>query len=78
MAGNSVQPILYSIKEDQDQDKFSFVQDETVLLVQRATVTLQPDLKQQINYLLMNEEPYSTILEEINNTGSREVRSEPW
>ena len=42
-------------------------------MVQRATVTLQPDLKQQINSLLMSEEPYSTILEEINSTGSREV-----
>ena len=70
---NSVQSILYSIKEDQYQDQISFVQDQAVLLVQRATVTLQPDLKQQINFLLMSEEPYSTILEEINSTGSREV-----
>ena len=51
----------------------SFVQDQAVLLVQRATVTLQPDLKQQINSLLMREEPYSTILEEINSMGSREI-----
>ena len=43
------------------------------MFVQRATVTLQPDLKQQINSLLINEEPYSTILEEINSTGSKEV-----
>ena len=42
-------------------------------LVQRATVTLQPGLKQQINSLLMNEEPYSTILEEMDSTSSREV-----
>ena len=42
-------------------------------MVQRATVTLQPDLKQQINSLLMNEEPYFTILEEMNTTDSREV-----
>ena len=62
---NSVQSILYSIKEDQDQAQFSFVQDQVVLLVQRATVILQSDLKQQINSLLMSEEPYSTILEEI-------------
>ena len=72
-AGNSVQSILYSIKEDQDQAQYNFVQDQAVFLVQRATVTLQPDLKQQINSLLMNEEPYSTILEEINSTSSREV-----
>ena len=70
---NSVQSILYSIKENQDQAQFSFVQDEAVLLVQRATVTSQPDLKQQINSLLMIEEPYSTILQEINSTSSREV-----
>ena len=43
------------------------------MLVQRATVTLQPDLKQQINSLLMNEEPSSTILEEINSTSPREA-----
>ena len=43
------------------------------MLVQRATVTLQPDLKQQINSLLMNAEPYSTILEEMHTTDSREV-----
>ena len=42
-------------------------------MVQRATVTIQPDLKQQFNYLLMNEEPYSTILKEINSTSSKEV-----
>ena len=43
------------------------------MLVPRATVTLQPDLKQQINSLLMSEKPFSTIVEEINITGSREV-----
>ena len=68
--GNSVRSIIYSMKEDQDQ--FSFLKDKSPLLVQRATVTLQPDLKQQINSLLINEEPYSTILEEINSTSSRE------
>ena len=73
MTSNSVQSIIYSIKEDPDQDQFNFVQDQAVLLVQRATVTLQPDLKQQINSLLMNEEPYSTILEEMDTSRSREV-----
>ena len=73
MTSNSVQSILYSMKKDPDQDQFNFVQDQAVLLVQRATVTLQPDLKQQINSLLMNEEPYSTILEEMDTAGSREV-----
>ena len=42
-------------------------------MIQRATVTLQPEVKQQINSLLMNEKTYSTMLEEINSTGSREV-----
>ena len=70
---NSVQSILYSIKEDQDQAQFSFVQDKAILLVQRAIVILQPDLKKQINSLLMSEEQYSTIFEEINSTSSREV-----
>ena len=45
MTRNSFQSILFSMKEDPDQDQFNFVQDQAVLLVQRATVTLQPDLK---------------------------------
>ena len=73
MTDNSVQSILYSIKEDQDQDQFNFVQDQAVLLVKREIVTLHPDLKQQIDSLLMNEKSYSTILEEINCTSSKEV-----
>ena len=71
--GNSVQSVLYSIKEDQDQAQYNFFQDQAVLLVQRAIITLQPGIKQQINSLLMNEEPYSTILEEMDSNSSREM-----
>ena len=65
--------MLYSIKENQGQDQFSFVQYQTAFLVQRATIILQPDLNQQINSLLMNEEPYSKIYKEMDSISSRKV-----
>ena len=70
---NSVQSIIYSIKEDQDQAQFSFVQDQAVLLAERATVALQPGLKWQINPLIMNEEQYFG-----GNKQYRFQRSEWW
>ena len=65
--------MIYQVREDQKQDQAESVQDQAVSMVQRATVTLQPDFKQQIYSLLENEDPYSSILSELNDSDSSEV-----